>query len=128
MLYWKHGISYSKFEYSDLRIAKPEIGINETQKIWCRLKNTSDRMETEVVQLYIQDSYSSVATPIIQLRGFKRIELNPGEEKEVEFTLLPDDLSLWNREMKRVVEPGEFVLSIGAASDDIRLNASFQVK
>ena len=71
--------------------------------------------------------FSSVATPAIQLRGFKRVELQPGEEKEVTFTLLPDDLALWNKEMKRVVEPGEFKVMVGAASDDLRLESVFRV-
>ena len=64
----------------------------------------------------------------MQLRGFKRVELDPGEEKEIEFILLPDDLSLWNNEMKRVVEPGEFIVMVGAASDDIKLESTFRVK
>ena len=78
--------------------------------------------------MYIRDSYSSVSSPVMQLRGFKRVELNPGEEKEIEFTLLPDDLSLWNIEMQRVVEPGEFIVMVGAASNDIRLKSAFRVK
>ncbi|MEM9143537.1 MAG: fibronectin type III-like domain-contianing protein, partial [Bacteroidota bacterium] len=99
----------------------------QIQKVSCTVKNVSDRRGTEVVQLYITDSFSSVTTPIMQLRGFKRIELDAGEEKEVEFELLPDDLALWNREMKRVVEPGEFIVKVGAASDDIRLEGDFEV-
>jgi beta-glucosidase len=123
-----HGLSYSKFEYSDLTIEKPEIAKTENQIVRVKVKNTSDREGTEVVQLYITDTYSSVATPVMQLRGFKRVSLKAGEEKEVIFTVLPDDLALWNREMKRVVESGEFQVKMGAASDDIRLNSSFIVK
>ncbi len=123
-----HGLSYSKFEYSNLTTEKPEIAKSENQTVKVKVKNTSSREGTEVVQLYITDSYSSVATPVMQLRGFKRVDLNPGEEKEVTFTVLPDDLALWNREMKRVVEPGEFQVKVGAASNDIRLSSSFRVK
>ncbi|PKQ63488.1 hypothetical protein BZG02_08930 [Labilibaculum filiforme] len=123
-----HGLSYSKFKYSDLVIEKAEIAKDENQVVKVKVKNISDRDGSEIVQLYITDSYSSVATPVMQLRGFKRIELKAGEEKEVSFTILPDDLALWNRAMKRVVEPGEFQVKVGAASDDIRLKASFQVK
>ncbi len=123
-----HGLSYSNFEYSDLTIGKNVISATENQVVKVKVKNTSDRKGTEVVQLYITDTFSSVATPVMQLRGFKRVDLNPNEEKTVELTLLPDDLSLWNRQMKRVVEPGEFIVKVGAASDDIRLKAAFQVE
>lgn len=123
-----HGLSYSRFEYSNLKIGKPDISIDENQTITVSIKNISDRAGAEVVQLYITDTYSSVGTPRIQLRGFKRVELGPNEEKEVEFTLLPDDLSLWNVDMERVVEPGEFQVKIGAASDDIRLEGTFNVQ
>ncbi|WP_145957601.1 glycoside hydrolase family 3 N-terminal domain-containing protein [Labilibaculum antarcticum] len=123
-----HGLSYSQFEYSNLSIEKSEISKTEEQTVKVKVKNTSKRKGTEVVQLYITDTFSSVATPVMQLRGFKRVELVPGEEKEVVFILLPDDLALWNREMKRVVETGEIQVKVGAASDDIRLNSSFRVK
>ena len=123
-----HGLSYSNFQYVDLKIAQAEISKDQNQKVSCMVKNVSDRKGTEVVQLYITDSFSSVTTPIMQLRGFKRVELDAGEEKEVEFVLLPDDLALWNTEMKRVVEPGEFKVKVGAASDDIRLEDDFEVK
>jgi len=111
-----------------LQIEKPEITEKEQQNIKVKIKNTSDRKGTEIVQLYISDVYSSVVTPGIQLRGFQRVALEAGEEREVNFTLYPDDLALWNKEMKRVVEPGEFKIMIGAASDDIRLESSFEVK
>ncbi len=123
-----HGLSYSSFEYADIRLEKSEISTNEEQKVWVKVKNTSDRKGTEIAQLYITDSYSSVSTPKIQLRGFQRVNLEPGETKEVLFRLLPDDLGLWNSNMKRVVEPGEFVVQVGAASNDIRLTAEFEVK
>ena len=123
-----HGLSYSKFEYSDLQIEKPEMTKEEQQNITVKIKNTSDRKGTEIVQLYISDIYSSVVTPGIQLRGFQRVALEAGAEKEVKFTLYPDDLALWNKEMKRVVESGEFKIMIGAASDDIRLESSFEVR
>ncbi|TRX60062.1 hypothetical protein FNH22_08410 [Fulvivirga sp. M361] len=123
-----HGLSYSKFEYTDLKIAQAEIAKDQNQKVSCRIKNVSDRKGTEVVQLYITDSFSSVTTPVMQLRGFKRVELDAGQEKVVEFVLLPDDLALWNAEMKRVVEPGEFKVKVGAASDDIKLTSTFRVK
>ena len=111
-----------------MEVGKPVISASETQEVSVKVKNISNRKGTEVAQLYITDRFSSVATPHMQLRGFKRIELEPGEEKEVRFTLASDDLALWNRDMKRVVEPGEFIVKVGAASDDIRLESGFQVK
>ena len=123
-----HGLSYSNFEYSDIKVDMPVISTDQEQKVSVKIKNTSDRKGAEVVQLYLTDTYSSVSTPKIQLRGFKRVELEPNEEKLVEFILLPDDLSLWNRDMERVVEPGQFVVKIGAASNDIRLQDEFEVK
>ena len=122
-----HGLSYSSFEYSDINVGKSTITTTEEQKVSVKIKNTSDVKGTEVVQLYITDLFGSVSTPKIQLRGFQRVTLDPDEEKEVTFTLLPDDLALWNRDMKRVVEPGEFEVKVGAASNDIRLKTTFEV-
>ena len=123
-----HGLNYSKFEYSDLQIEKKTLSPNENQTVSIKIKNTSNRTGTEVVQLYISDVFSSVVTARIQLRGFKRVALEPGEEKRVDFILFPDDLALWNKDVERVVEPGEFKVLVGAASDDIRQEASFTVK
>ena len=74
---------------------------------------------SDVVELYIRDLVSSVTTPVIALKGFNRVNLKPGESGTVTFKLGPDQLSLWNREMKRVVEPGEFSVMIGTSSADI---------
>jgi beta-glucosidase len=123
-----HGLSYSRFAYSDLQIEKPIISSGENQIVKVNIKNTSNRRGTEIAQLYLRDSYSSVGTPVIQLRGFQRIELEPNQQKEVVFTLLPDDLALWNANMERVVEPGEFQIKIGSSSDNIRLESVFEVK
>lgn len=123
-----HGLSYSTFKYSDLKIENKTISKNQNQKVTVSVKNTSDIAGEEIVQLYITDVFSSVATSKIQLRGFKRVNLNPGEKKSVEFTLTPEDLSLWNRDMKRVVEPGEFKIQVGTASDKILLTDTFIVK
>ncbi|MCF0159901.1 MAG: fibronectin type III-like domain-contianing protein, partial [Bacteroidaceae bacterium] len=82
----------------------------------------------EVVQLYINDEYSSVETPHKLLKNFKRIALKKGESQRVSFPLGFDDLSLYNLEMKEVVEPGTFAVMVGAASDDIRLEGKFEVK
>ncbi len=123
-----HGINYSTFEYSDMRIQKPVMGKDEEQQIHMKVRNTSARAGTEIVQLYITDVFSSVATARMQLKGFRRVALAAGEEKELSFTLKPEDLSLWNKEMKREVEAGEFKVMLGAASDDVRLEGVFRIK
>ena len=81
-----------------------------------------------MVQLYINDIISSVTTYEKVLRGFDRIKLRPGETKKVTFFINPDDLALYNRQMERVVEAGEFEVMIGASSEDIRLKGSFGIK
>jgi beta-glucosidase len=80
------------------------------------------------VQLYLEDVVSSVVTPAKQLRGFAKLTLAAGEAKTCTFHLTPDDLALLDRDLKRVVEPGEFRLMVGSSSEDIRLRGSFQVK
>ena len=82
----------------------------------------------EVVQLYLHDEQSSVTTYVKVLRGFERIHLQPGEEKEVHFTLTPQDLGIWNRDNHFVVEPGIFTVMAGSSSEDIRLFGKFEVK
>lgn len=85
------------------------------------MTNTGKRAGDEVVQLYVRDKVSSVITYDSQLRGFERVSLQPGETKEVVFTLKPEDLQLLDRNMKWTVEPGDFEILIGASSQDIRL-------
>ena len=82
----------------------------------------------EVVQLYLHDEQSSVTTYVKVLRGFERIHLQPGEEKEVHFTLTPQDLGIWNKDNHFVVEPGIFTVMAGSSSEDIRLQGKFEVK
>jgi beta-glucosidase len=91
------------------------------------VKNTSAVAGDEVVQLYVKDDASSVVTAVKQLKKFQRIHLQAGEQKEVTFELLPEDLKLLNMQMKWVVEPGSFTAMVGASSEDIRLKETFQV-
>ena len=85
-------------------------------------------MGDEVVQLYTHELVTSVTTYEKNLRGFERIHLEPGETKTVSFTLTPDDLLIWNQEMKFVLEPGKFKVMVGSGSEDIRLTGEFEVK
>lgn len=122
-----YGLSYTTFEYANLRIETPRVRPDGEVRISAEITNTGSRAGAEVAQLYIRDVVGSVTTPVKQLRGFERIELKPGEKRTVRFTLTPDDLSLLDRNMKRVVEPGEFRVMIGRSAEDIRLRGSFEV-
>lgn len=113
------GLSYTTFKYSGLRLAPATIGIAGETKVSVDVSNTGKLRGDEVVQLYIRDEVSSVTRPIKELRGFRRISLEPGETKTVEFTLGFDQLSFFNREMRPVVEPGTFKIMVGGNSLDL---------
>jgi len=106
-----------------------EAKIHPGGEVWISadVRNAGERGGAEVVQLYIRDVISSVTTPVKQLKGFTKVALGPGEKKTVHFKLTPEELSLLNRQMVRMVEPGEFKVMIGHSSADIRLNGSFEV-
>lgn len=122
-----YGLSYTTFEYSDLQISSPSIGLQGSVKVSCKVKNTGSRDGDEVVQLYIRDDVSSVTTYQKSLRGFERVQLKRGEEKSVEFLLTPQELGLWNKHHEFVVEPGTFTVMIGRSSEDIPLKGQFEV-
>jgi beta-glucosidase len=117
-----YGLSYTTFQYSDLQVTTSKYKSSGEVSINFKIKNTGKVTGDEVAQLYINDEVSSVTTYVEKLRGFERISLAAGEEKEVKMILKPYDFSLLNRDMKRVVEPGWFKIMIGASSEDIRLN------
>ncbi|MCK5137443.1 MAG: glycoside hydrolase family 3 C-terminal domain-containing protein [Bacteroidales bacterium] len=127
LYHFGHGLSYTSFEYSNLKITPSDIMHGGNVQVTLDVKNTGKREGKEVVQLYIKDVVSSVTTPIKQLRGFEKTDLKPGEEKSVSFTLRPEDLSLLDRNMKWIVEPGKFIVMAGSSSADIRLEGSFDV-
>jgi beta-glucosidase len=123
-----HGLSYTNFKYSGLKITPTTISPDGTADVQVTITNTGSAAGAEIAQLYVTDLISSVTTPGIALKGFSRVMLEPGESRTVHFRLGPDELALWNREMKRVVEPGEFKIMAGASSADIRLTDSLLVK
>lgn len=124
-----YGLSYTTFAYDNLKITPQKQGALQGEIIVsCQIKNTGNRVGDEVVQLYLRDEVSSVTTYTKVLRGFERISLRPGEEKEVSFKLTPQDLGLWNKQMNFVVEPGTFKVMLGASSSDIRLQGSFEIE
>ena len=110
------GLSYTTFTLADLNVVSPTIGPAGRTDVSVRVTNTGSRAGDEVVQLYIRDQVSSVTRPVKELRGFERVSLKPGESKTVTFTLGPDELSLVDRQMQRVVEPGRFDIMIGTSA------------
>jgi beta-glucosidase len=113
------GLSYSTFKYANVRATPDSIGPQGQTTISIDVTNSGAVRGDEVVQLYIRDDVSSVTRPVKELRGFRRITLNPGETKTVEFTLGPEELSFLNRDMHRVVEPGTFTIMVGGNSVDL---------
>src|SRR5215813_8230725 len=113
------GLSYTTFKYANLRLAQDAIGPEGETKVSVDVTNTGRVRGDEVAQLYIHQVVSSVTRPVKELRGFRRISLNPGETKTVEFKLGPKELSYLNRDMKRVVEPGTFEVMAGSNSEEL---------
>lgn len=122
-----HGLSYTKFEYGNLRINPGEIKPAGNVEVSVDVQNVGEREGREVVQLYINDVISSVITPVIELKGFEKISLKPGEKKTVVFELTPRHLSYVNFNLERVVEPGRFDVMVGSSCEDIRVRGSFNV-
>jgi beta-glucosidase len=122
-----HGLSYTTFKYSDLEITPSQTGPGGKVKISMTIKNSGNRAGADVVQLYINDPVSSVSTPVKELKGFKKVWLEPGLTSKIQFELGPGHLSLVNRHLKKVVEPGEFKVMIGHSSDQIVLQGTFRI-
>ncbi|MBX4269903.1 glycoside hydrolase family 3 C-terminal domain-containing protein [Clostridium estertheticum] len=115
-----YGLSYSKFEYSNLRISKTEIEVNETVNLSVKVKNIGQYEGDETVQLYLKDVEASVVVPKYQLKGIKKVSLKPSEEKEVGFELPPRQMALIDDEGKCILEPGLFEVFIGGSQPDKR--------
>ncbi len=110
------GLSYSTFEMGAPVLGAGTIGVSDKVTVKVDVANTGKRAGDEVVQLYVRDDEASVTRPLIELKRFQRVTLQPGERKTVSFELTPKDLSLWNVQMQRVVEPGTFTISAGPNS------------
>ena len=125
-----HGLSYTRFEHSDLDVevtGRHQDG-DLAVTVGCRVTNTGDRRGTEVVQLYVGDPESSVARPVRELKGFAKVDLEPGGSGAVRFTLGPRDLSYWSVDAHDwVLEGGTFEIAVGASSRDLRLTATVDV-
>lgn len=110
------GLSYTDFEFSDPKLSTSSIEAGASTTVSIEVTNTGDRAGDEVVQMYIRDDFASVGRYLKMLKGFERISLEPGEAKTVTFELNADNLSIYNQKMERVVEPGDFTISIGSSS------------
>jgi len=121
-----YGLSYTTFKFKNLQLSTTQISPTGQLRMTVDVENTGNRAGDEVVQLYIRDVTASVTRPVKELKGFQRITIQPGETKHVEFVLGEESLGFYNREMKFVVEPGEFKVMVGPNSQEL-LEKSFQV-
>jgi beta-glucosidase len=115
-----YGLSYTTFEISAPRVVTPTIRTSQPARVEVDVSNTGKRAGDEVVQLYLRDDEASVTRPLLELKRFQRVTLAAGEKRTVTFELQPDDLALWNAQMKHVVEPGTFTISAGPSSVDLK--------
>lgn len=123
-----HGLSYTNFAYSDLKLDKETLTDEEILTVTCKVRNIGSRAGKEAVQLYVRDAESSVGRPVRELKGFAKVELEAGEEKEVVFTLDKRSFAYYETKIHDwFVESGKFIVEIGASSRDIRLTASVDV-
>jgi len=122
-----YGLSYTNFEYSNLRIEPAEIHPGGEARVTVDVKNAGDRAGVETVQLYIHEQYAPVSTPVKQLRGFERVALDPGQSKTVTLKLTPEDLQLLDIDLRWRVVPGDFEIMVGKSSADIPLEGILKV-
>jgi beta-glucosidase len=122
-----YGLSYTTFKFDNLCLGRPEVEIGGQISISLDLTNTGPCRGDEVVQLYTRDPQASVTRPVKELKGFKRVSLEPGQTKTVTFTLSTYQLGFYNHEMKFVLEPGVIQVMVGSSSDDIHLTGEFSI-
>ena len=112
-----HGLSYAAFDYSDIKVSKEAIALGETVTVSAKLRNTGDVAAEEVVQLYVRDLVGNVTRPVKELKGFRRVHLEPGETETVAFELHTDDLAFYGRNNRLMTEAGDFHVWIGGSSE-----------
>ncbi len=122
-----HGLSYTRFEYSDLIISKPQASAGETVDVSLAVTNTGDMAGDEVVQLYIRDEYASVPRPVKELKGFTRVSLQPGQTRRVTFHLPVNQMAFYDPCLELVLEAGRIQVMVGSSSQDVRLNGEFEI-
>ncbi len=122
-----YGLSYTTFEYSDLKLSKTEIGKSETLTVSVTIKNTGKRKGVETAQLYVRQLVGTFTRPVRELKGFQKVELDAGEAKTISFKLSKEELATLDKNFKPIVEAGEFEVFVGSDSE-ARLKATFTVK
>jgi beta-glucosidase len=122
-----YGLSYTNFNYSDLKLSKKEMKGNDQIEASVTITNTGEYDGDEIVQLYLRDRFGSICRPVEELKDFKKIQLKKGESKTIKFIINKEKLSFYNQKLQWAAEPGEFDLMIGASSKDIRLKDSFEL-
>lgn len=125
--FFGHGLSYTEFSYSGLKVAQNLVGPEDTVEISVEIENTGRVKGDEVVQLYLRDVYASMTRPVKELAGFRRITLEPGEKRKVCFRLKCSQTAFLDSRMRWKVEKGEFEVQIGSSSEDIRQRGSFHI-
>ncbi|MCX6257715.1 MAG: glycoside hydrolase family 3 C-terminal domain-containing protein [Bacteroidia bacterium] len=123
-----YGLSYTSFSYDNLKFDKNIITASEKTIVHFQLQNTGNLDSDEVVQLYIHDVLASVARPVIELKAFQRIHLKKGEIQTISFEISPEMLSMLDKDLNTVIEPGDFQIMIGASSKDVRLKGTITVR
>jgi beta-glucosidase len=122
-----YGLSYTEFAFANVQIEPGQAAPGERVAISLDVTNTGSRAGDEVVQLYTRDPAASVTRPVKELKGFKRVTLQPGERKRVTFHLAVNQLGFYNPAMQFVVEPGTIEVMLGSSSNDIHLNGVFEI-
>jgi beta-glucosidase len=122
-----HGLSYSEFRYSDLAQSAQEVPPGGRIDISITVENVGGVPSDEVVQLYVRDPHASIARPVRELRGFKRVDLAAGARKRITFTLTPEQLAFWSARGQWLIEAGRIDFWIGASSADLRASGSFEI-
>lgn len=122
-----YGLSYTSFDYSNLKLSKNKIKSTESVVVSLAVTNSGKVAGEEVVQVYLRDKVGSVVRPIIELKDFQKIQLNAGETKTIQFTIDKEKLSFYNAALQWIAEPGDFDLMIGSSSADIRLKDTFEL-
>ena len=122
-----YGLSYTDYKYSDLRMSAEKIKSGKSIQVSVNVTNTGNMEGSEIVQLYLRDVKSSVVRPVKELKGFRKVMLLADETAEVDFILTPEDLSMYDRNMKRIIEPGFFEVMIGSSSQKIHLKGTFEI-
>lgn len=123
-----YGLSYTQFSYSNLTTDKTIMDSTQSIIVGCTVTNTGTRAGEEVVQLYLRDMVASVVRPVKELKDFRKVKLAPGESRTVSFTIGREKLSFYNNSLQWVAEPGEFLIMIGAASDNLPLQTKIELK